>query len=147
MRKRVFYDLGLGMNPPIKPVGAANHIAVAQNVEEETAGVGVRKVEFDLDPTRYLVEYEAVRPFPQPTRKENPTNKKRSRPVIPTRLVGDDVLRIETTASSREFEPDTTEPLAVQQMVAFAQTRQIDPNTAWVEMLISEQQLRYGDIQ
>merc|ERR1712176_1133197 len=142
MRKRVFYDLGLRLNKPIKPVGAANHIA-AENVEETAAGVR-RKVEFELDPTRYLVEYEAVRPYPSPKRKEDPSKKKRSRPIIPTRLVGDDVLRIETASS--ELEPDT-EPLTVQPMVAFAQTRQIDPNTAWVEMLISEQQLRYASTQ
>jgi len=142
MQKRVTYGLGLGLNAPIKPVGPANHIA-AHRVGETAAGV--RTVEFELDPARYLVEYEAVRPYPQPTREADPMKKKKkSRPIIPKRLVGDDVLRIETSSSEKE---PTTEPLAVQQMVAFAQTRQIDPNTAWVEMLISEQQLRYAGIQ
>ena len=80
-----------------------------------------RKVVSRASSSYYWIDHQAVNPLPSPL----PTPKKaRTQPIVPNRMTANDVMTIHANRQ------------------ATAEMRNFDLNTAWVEMLIHEQQCK-----
>jgi hypothetical protein len=129
--RRVTYALGLGKNQPV--LGAST---IASTVTgEETAEQVFQAVQFwtgheAVRNTRYENLKAAEKLMADAQSKRKP----RSRHIVPTRLV-QDLLSISNHHHVGEESRGPT---------MFGNVQAMDLNTPWVEMLIHEQQLKFG---
>jgi hypothetical protein len=118
--KTVKYDLGLGKNRPV--MGSSQPSARVTDDHDVHLHLTVS----------YLVDYESTREFPSPTRiplasaGEGPrkSRKRQYAPLVPKRITDDSIISIASNgqATARKFRGH------------------FDLNTAWIEMLIHEEQ-------
>jgi hypothetical protein len=142
-KRSVSYDFGVGKNPPVakstrygENASSEDHAChhpqqpITQphtNVESSSRPLFVEAI------AQYWVEHEAVREYPSPNRIIPATaskGKKRTYPVfiVPKRMTGDGILRIQGTHSLPSV------------IATHTPGRHFELNTPWVEMLIHEQQ-------
>jgi len=133
-RNALFLAAGLSASDAFMLAAAPSRFTT--NLEAYDLGLGKNSPLYGAAPspssidtaTKFLVDYESTRPFPSPLDETPaPKAKKRFQPVIPIRISGDDVLTIRGQQ-------------------AFAQTKEREGNTAWVEMLIHEQRLQHASL-
>lgn len=125
-RQRATYTLGIGKNQPVQPF---NPTFVSRGRVWDGRTIQAA--------TQYLVEHESSREFPAPTVAATPivetargaSPKKKTYPTLtPNRVTDDSVLKI--------IRRPRQTPRAVRQQSMM----QFDVNTAWIELLIHEQQ-------
>lgn len=127
------YDLGIGKNKPV----------VSKRVGE------VSTTESSVDPTRYLMEHEAVSSYPSPldsnTRSQQSKSKRKNLPKVNHRRHSEDVLHIRDSLPIQNHGKNcngdnASHPVIVpiQKYSAESGTTgtQLDVNTVWVEMML-----------
>jgi hypothetical protein len=138
-----------------KPLATSAFIG-SQATISDTRSV-LSRVKYSLGPsvtddietaTQYLVEHESVREYPSPLPVEVPINalpkaKRAHPPLIPTRLTDDSLLKIvaEPPGASSSSRSSTMPPKVLVQP-SMRSGRSFDINTAWIELLIHEQQTK-----
>jgi hypothetical protein len=96
--------------------------------------------------TQYWVDYESVREYPSPlpaeARNDTPKKKKKQHPpLIPNRLTDDSQLKI-VAATPTSSTVQSPHPPRVLVQPSMRSGRSFDINTAWIELLIHEQQTK-----
>jgi hypothetical protein len=100
--------------------------------------------------TQYLVEHDSVREYPSPLAVVKPSDtqpkaKKAHPPLIPNRLTDDSLLKIVAESPDEASSPvKSTLPPRVLVQPSMRSGRSFDINTAWIELLIHEQQTKFA---
>ena len=146
------YSLGTGKNQPIVGGRKSRH-----HVSNQHQYYQMNDSKLNQDATRYLTEYESVRPYPSPldsikqndqqqtTKQQSEKKTKKVLPVVQLKRQSQDSLEILDTSSASEYDHKSpSEPVQhyVPTIMAKAGQRQLDLNTVWVEMLIHSEQLK-----
>jgi hypothetical protein len=155
------YSLGLGRNGPVVPTKSLSP-PLAQRLESHWDNLA--------QATQYLVEHQSVRSFPAPLvppLKESTTTttspKKSHPPLVPSRITDDSILRIRQVPSSLYANLESlndaptlrsdvggatssscSSPTTTIVNAASWRRNEFDLNTAWMELLIHEQQQKHA---
>jgi hypothetical protein len=153
------YSLGLGRNGPVFPIKSLSPLH-AQRLESQWDNLA--------QATQYLVEHESVRSFPAPlvppplkaTTTTTISIKTSHPPLIPSRITDDSILRIRQVPTSLFANLESLTGAATLRSsggaaigssatttiahAASMRRNEFDLNTAWMELLIHEQQQKHA---